>query len=385
MTTMTAVAPLVITGCGVVSHAGIGLDALASHMTVAGSSAVGGSRADGLATIADEFPPTGLAAVPDLRAEEYLGKKGVRSLDRTTKLALVACNRALAGLSASLAHEDLARTGVVMGTSTGSIRSSSEFSRETLIREKPYLVRANLFPNSVMNCCASQIAIWNSMRGVNATIAGGRLSSLSAVRYARNAITQGHIERALVGGVEELCAQSAWAWYLSGALTRGVPIGEGAAVFVVETPAAAVAAGRAPLAELLACEVGSPGVSDVRQGLAARLAACIERALRRSGVSSAAITTISLSATGLRGLGTAEAEGVGAALGGGLPVRQIRMANLVGESLSASGALQIAGLLAAWRAAGNGSEGAALVTSVGNDGNVGCLVVRPPGAADVTG
>ena len=385
MTTMTAVAPLVLTGCGVVSHAGIGLDALTSHLTSAGPSAGDGSRGADLAVIADEFPPTGLAPVPDLHVEEYLGKKGVRSLDRTTKLALVACNRALAGLSTALAHEDLGRTGVVIGTSTGSIRSSSEFSRETLVREKPYLVRANLFPNSVMNCCASQIAIWNSMRGVNATIAGGRLSSLSAVRYARNAITQGHIERALVGGVEELCAQSAWAWYLSEALTPGVPVGEGAAVFVVETPAAAAAAGRAPLAELLACEIGSPGASGGRQGLAAGLAACITRALRRSGVSGAAITTISLSATGLRGLETAETEGVSAALGGDLPIRQIRTADLVGESFSASGALQIAGLLAAWRTRGNGTEGAALVTSVGTDGNVGCLVVRQPGAAGVTG
>ncbi len=367
MTTMTAVAPLVITGCGVVSPAGIGLPALAA---AASGAEIGEPD---LETIGGEFPPMPLAATPDLRVEEYLGKKGVRSLDRTTRLALVACNRALAGLGTPLAAHDRARTGVVIGTSTGSIRSSSEFSRDTLVQEKPYLVLANLFPNSVMNCCAGQIAIWNSLRGVNATIAGGRVSGLAAVRYARNAIAQGHVDCALVGAVEELCAQSAWAWYLSGALAPTAAVGEGSAVFVVETPDGAAAAGRAPLAELLACEVGTPGTSGTRRGLAV----CIERALRRSGVSAEAISAVSLSATGLRGLGPAEEDGVRSALGN-VPPHQIRTASLVGESFSASGALQIAGLLAAWRT--DPAIGPfALVTSIGHDGNVGCLVMRRPG------
>ncbi|MCW2882643.1 MAG: 3-oxoacyl-(acyl-carrier-protein) synthase-like protein [Sphaerisporangium sp.] len=368
MTTMTAIAPLAITGCGVVSPAGIGLAALAG----ATSETVHGEAE--LEAIGGEFPPMPLAATPDLRAEDYLGKKGVRSLDRTTRLALVASNRALAGLDTPLEDGDRARTGVVIGTSTGSVRSSSEYSRETLVREKPYLVRANLFPPSVMNFCASQIAIWNSLRGVNATIADGRVSGLAAVRYARNAIVQGHVDRALVGAVEELCPQSAWGWYLSGALTPSAAVGEGAAMFVVETPAAAEAAGRAPLAELLACEVGTLGMSDMRRGLAV----CVERALRRSGVSREAITTVSFSATGLRGLGPAEEDGIRGALDG-LPSHQIRTAGLLGESFSAIGALQIAGLLADWRDRGTAVGSLALVTSVGDDGNVGCLVVRRPG------
>jgi 3-oxoacyl-[acyl-carrier-protein] synthase II len=367
----TTVAPLVITGCGVVSPAGTGLEALAACADAGcGAAAPAG---DG------EFPPIPLATMADLRVADYLGKKGVSALDRTTQLALLACHHALAGLSTALTEQDRARTGVVMGTSTGSIRSSSEFSRETLVRDKPYLVRANLFPNSVMNCCASQIAIWNSVRGVNATIAGGRLSSLAAIRYARNAIAQGHIDRALVGGVEELCPQSAWAWYLSGALSRGMPVGEGSAVFLLETPAAADAAGRVPVAGLLACETVTTGAEFSRRGLSEGLAACIERALLRSGVPASAIGTVSLSAAGLLGIARAEQDGVSAALGG-LPGRQLRTARLLGESFSASGALQLATLLATWQNDDLASSDVALVTSVGQDGNVGCLVMRKAGS-----
>jgi 3-oxoacyl-[acyl-carrier-protein] synthase II len=365
MTTLTAVTPLVITGCGAVTPAGIGLDALAAAM-----SGNGPGQAE-LDAIGGEFPPVPLSAVPDFRVEDYLGKKGIRSLDRTARLALVACNRALAVLGAPLAERDRARTGVVIGTSTGSIRSSSEFCRDTLVQEKPYLVRANQFPSAVMNYCAGQIAIWNSLRGVNATIAGGRLSGLSAIRYARNAIMQGHVDRALVGAVEELSPQSAWAWYLTGALAPDAPASEGAAVFVVETPAGAAAAGRAPLAEVLACEIATPASAGARVALSD----CIERALQRSGVPVESVTTVALSATGLRNLGLAEESAVRFALGE-LPPRQIRTTGVLGESFSASGALQMASVLAAWRSGQATARQVALVTSMGHDGSVGCLVMR---------
>ncbi|MGP4026340.1 beta-ketoacyl synthase N-terminal-like domain-containing protein [Actinomadura sp. 3N407] len=366
----TTVAPLVITGCGVVSPAGHGLTPLTS---------AGGPHAADLDAIGGDFPPVALAAAPDLRVAESLGTKGIRSLDRTTLLALVAAHNALAGLGAPLADAERARTGVVIGSSTGSVRSSSEFSRETLVRDKPYLVRANRFPSAVMNFCAGQLAIWNSLRGVNATIADGRVSGLAAVRYARNAIARGRVDRALVGAAEELCAESAWAWHHSGALAPGAAVGEGAAVFVVETPGAAAAAGRTPLAELLACEVGTPGSGGMRTSLAG----CVDRALRRSGVPASDVGVVSLGATGIRGLRAAEEDAVRTVLGGPPPHR-IRPAARLGESYSASGALQIAALLAAWHApdaadAVDAAEGpAAVVTSLGDDGHAGCLVMRRP-------
>ncbi|MGW2521691.1 beta-ketoacyl synthase N-terminal-like domain-containing protein [Streptomyces sp. NPDC001617] len=369
---VTTVAPLVITGTGVLSAAGQGLRTLQPSLPSGDA-----PRAD-LSQISDDLPPIALHAVADLNAEEYLGGKGIRHLDRTTKLALVACARALAGLPVPLAEDDKPRTGVVIGTSTGSIRSSSEFSRDTLVQDKPYLVRANLFPNSVMNCCAGQIAIRSKLRGVNATIAGGRLSSLNAIRYARNAIAGGHVDRALVGAVEELCPQSAWGWHLSKALSGGAAVGEGCAVFMVERPEDAAAAGRPALAQVLACEVSSAGVGVQQGSLAAALSHCIERALRRSEVSADQVSAVSLGCSGHVGLERIEERGVAGALGA-LPDRTLRITQRLGETFSASGSLQLAALLAAWQE-GPGDGEVALVTSVGMDGNVGCLIVRSPSA-----
>jgi 3-oxoacyl-[acyl-carrier-protein] synthase II len=372
MTTMIALEPLQITGCGVASPAGFGLAALADAMRAEPSA----DRPDGRTPdtgIPDDAPPIPMLAVPDLRIAETLGTKGVGHLDRTTLLALIACRGALAGLD--LAETDRAGTGVVIGTSTGSIRSSSEFSRDTLVQAKPYLVRANLFPNSVMNCAAGQVAIFNALRGVNATLAGGHLSSLAAFRYAHNAIARGHVERALVGGVEELSAQSAWAWSLTRALAPGTAVGEGCAVFMVESRESAAQAGRTPLAEILACEVASAGTPEHGYGSSAVLTGCIERALRRAGVAAGDVRQVALGAAGQLGLRGLERRGVRAALGGVPATSQVVPA--VGETFSASGALQVAGLLARWRREPL-LDGVALVTSVGHDGNAGCLVLRPP-------
>jgi len=365
VTAAPAVAPLVITGCGVACAAGIGLDALADAMD-------GAQREEAdLAAIGGDFPPMPLTATPEFRAENYLGTKGIRSLDRASRLALIAAHQALARLSTPLASTDGAHTGVVIG-STARFRSSSELCRDTLVLEKPYLVSVNSFHSFGSNYYPSQIAIRNSLRGANTAIAGGRISVLAAIRYARNAIRQGHVDRALVGAVEELSAQSAWSWYLSGALAPGAAVGEGSAIFLVETSAGAAAAGRVALAELLACETGTQGRSGLREGLAA----CIQRALRRSGVAADSVTTVSLGATALRGLRAAEQDAVRRVLGA-LPPRQIRPADVLGETFSASAALQIASLLASWRADRGAVDSAALVTSVGHDGDVGCLVLRP--------
>lgn len=365
--TSTTVEPLRITGCGVVSPAGFGLDEL------------GQALRDGTAGCSDaaEIPgeeelPGQIRVVPGLRAADHLGRKGTRYLDRTTTLGLVASKMALESLPPS-GETQSSGTGVVMGTSTGSVRSSSDFARDTFVEERPYLVNSGRFPNTVMNSCAGQIAIWNSLHGVNATLSGGQLSSLNALRYARNALDLGQADRLIVGGVEELSPHTAWAWHQSGALPAGTRVGEGCAVFVAEN-------GREPadgdvLAEVLACEVGYCPSPDRRPRLAEGLTRCVERAIRRSSVDPADVTMLSLSASDERsGENRIEERAVRHVLGR-LP-RTVRVKEIVGECFSASGAFQLAAAIAHWQQEPETRTGVALITSVGRDGNVGCMVVR---------
>ncbi|MEN3359365.1 MAG: hypothetical protein V7637_3347 [Mycobacteriales bacterium] len=380
MTTTTAVRPLAVTGHGVVSPAGLGLDRLAELLRT-GQPGCSRPSADDPA----EFPARPLRLVPEFRLADHLGRKGIRHLDRLTGFGLVACKLALAGLSEMDSAgpggppDREADTGVVLGTSTGSIRSVSTLARDTITADRPYQVNPSQFPNTVMNSCAGHVAIWNSLRGVNATMAGGHVSSLHAVRYARTAIRLGRASRLLVGGVEELSPQFAWAWHRTGTLLPAAPLGEGCALFLVEDAAAAAAAGRPRLAELLGCEVSFIGApSDRRHDPGAALAGCVERALRRSGLDPADVGTVVPGAGSQLALAHAERRGLAAALGRSPEL--LRTGDALGDSYSASGALQLAALLAHWRNGGGpAGAGIGLVTSVGGDGNVGCLVVRRAG------
>ncbi|MEE1756663.1 beta-ketoacyl synthase N-terminal-like domain-containing protein [Streptomyces sp. SP18CS02] len=367
------VRPLAVTAHGVVSPAGTGLDALAEALrgtreacSDAAQLPLGPAEADGL--------PDAVRVVPDFRIADHVGRKGTRHLDRTTALGLAAAAVLRSSAGASPDDPGWAATGVVLGSTSGSVRSSSEFARDTHVEDRPYLVNAAAFPNTVMNSVTGQVAIWHGLRGINATLSGGTTATLAAFRYARNALTQGHADRLLVGGVEELCPQTAWGWAATGALAPGTPVGEGAALFAVEDAEAAREAGTTVLAEVLACETAFVP-EGVRPGLTGALADCIDRALRRSGVDASEVALVAPGADGLIALEGAEQRALRRVLGD-REVEEVRVKDVVGEAYSADGALQVAAVLAHWQGTPADGGRIALVTGLGHDGNVACLVLR---------
>ncbi|MFH8293614.1 beta-ketoacyl synthase N-terminal-like domain-containing protein [Streptomyces sp. NPDC018059] len=320
--------------------------------------------------------PLRLRPVPGFRPEEYLGRKGLRNHSRTAKLGMAACEMALDGLMETIPEEHRSRTGVVLGSGTGSARAFGEFFRETYEQQRPYLVSPALFPGILMNCAASAFAMRHSFTGVNASLAGGRLSSLTALRYARNSLINGYSERLLAGGVEELSPHTAWAWQRGGALgTRGA-VGEGSAVFVMQRSDTALSRSPRTLASVAACEIG---FRDPEQGpltVAAGLALCVRDALKTAGVTADDVRVVSAGSTGDHGWRAVEARGRAQALGPAAGVEVLRVQDALGETYSASGALQLAALLGHWGTTDGEPGEIGLVTSVGHDGMVGCLVVR---------
>ncbi|MFD5102048.1 beta-ketoacyl synthase N-terminal-like domain-containing protein [Streptomyces albidochromogenes] len=362
----TAIRPLYVTSAGVVSSAGHGLAALAGLLR-RGAGPAEGPSGEGAAA----YPPRPVRAVEGFDVKAHLGRKGTKYLDRLTSFGLVACKEAIEGMAAAEVAGD--RTGVVLATNTGSVSSHSALLYDTLTLDKPYLVNPGQFPNTVMNCAAGQVAIRNGLRGLNATVAGGQSASLLAFRHARLALTLDRADRLLVGGAEELSAPAAWAWHRTGVLKDEAALGEGCAVFTVQQGAPADDSD--VLAELLACEVRfTPDARDYADGLAH----VVTRALDRSGVRPEEVAVVSLGAAHHRGLERIEERGVRTALGGGGLPRTVRVADVLGETYSASGAMQLAALLALWQAEPPAARTAALVTSVGRDGNAAAMVVRSP-------
>jgi 3-oxoacyl-[acyl-carrier-protein] synthase II len=341
-----------ITGYGVLSAAGD------DPATVLAAVRAGTAVSAGVADLYEEPLPSAEApAIVDFDVRAHLGRKGTSFLDRATALALVACGRALADRDLPLDDENRHRVGVVLGTTIGSLKSTMDFSRETLVQDKPYLVNPVLFPNTVMNCASGQSAIRYGLRGPNATVAGGPVAFLSALRYAVNALRRGYADALLVGGVEEFTPNTAWA----ASLTGTAPAGEAAAVYVVENPDALPGA-RRPLADVLSVATGF-GPGDPAEAVAS----CVRRAVVAAGVRMDELRAVAS--------GDAQAaDSVRSLLPRGCDELAVRPA--LGECQAAGGALALSALLGRYAedAALHGRP--ALIAGVGRDGAVAAAVVR---------
>ncbi|MFC4564291.1 beta-ketoacyl synthase N-terminal-like domain-containing protein [Nocardiopsis mangrovi] len=356
-----------IVGCGVFSPAGSGLAPLAAAL--AGPATAPPAVPEGPDAPGGEgFPGAGARAVTDFRPAERLGTKGLSRLTRTDQLGMAACGQALEQLDRPLADEERPRTGIVLGSGAGSVRRLAEFTRDTFVQDRPYMVNPSHFPGTLMNSAAGQTAIRFGITGVNATLAGGPVAGLSALRYARNTLLNDHADRLLAGSVEELSAQSAWAWERSGRLSPGIGVGEGGAVFVLERDA------ERPLARLLACELRFAAPGQGAAGIGRRLSDAVRDALKASDVAAGDVGAVAVGGAGRRGWSAVEERALRDVFDGPGPER-LRVQPVVGETHSAAASLQLAGLLARWQA-GAADERVGLVTALGPDGQVGCLVVQ---------
>lgn len=237
---------IVITGIGVVSSIGIGKEAFWQGLRESQSGFKPITLFDTSSTkskLAGE--------ISDFSPEAILGPTGLRNMDRVTKLALCAAKLCLDDAKFEITEKNAEDTGVVLGTTMGSVASISDFDRQAL-KEGPRSVNPALFANTVINSPASQISIRFNIRGFNSTISTGFSSAFDAIKYAADFIRWGRAKAVLVGAAEELCEQYFKGFYKLGILSyaengkeealrpfdkkrNGTILGEGAAVFLIES------------------------------------------------------------------------------------------------------------------------------------------------------
>ena len=199
---------------------------------------------------ASEFSVNQAGEISDFDAKIYMGQKGLRLLDRSTKLLVSSAKLALDDCQFKITDKNTDDVGVSCGTTLGSIKSISDFDEVTL-REGPRNTNPALFPNTVINSPASQVSIWHNIQGFNTTISTGFTASLDAMNYAYDFLKWDRAKVILAGGVEEMCLQTFFGFYalkfMSGSKEgtqfincpfdkrrNGVTLGEGACLIVME-------------------------------------------------------------------------------------------------------------------------------------------------------
>jgi 3-oxoacyl-[acyl-carrier-protein] synthase II len=252
---VTAGRRVVVTGIGVITPIGIGLDAFRAGLR-ADRSAVGPlTRFDPapfrthVAAQVDDFVPT-----------DHLESKRVKRLDRFGQFSVVAANMAIADAALDLAAEDRERVGTMMGTALGGIG----YAEEQLGR---YLqgglrnVDATLALAVFGGASSCNIAIETGVQGPNATNAMSCASGSIAIGEAWRLVRSGEADVMLAGGAEAPLAPLCFgAFALIRAMTTrndephrasrpfdadrdGFVMGEGATVLVLEERDRAVARG----------------------------------------------------------------------------------------------------------------------------------------------
>jgi 3-oxoacyl-[acyl-carrier-protein] synthase II len=336
----------VITGVGVLSTVGIGADRTFDN-TLNGEAPRG-------------TPDGSFALIPGFDPKIFLGERGIRHFDRT---ALLLASAARLALDESELGEGSYRgdeTGVVIGSTHGSIHAIAEFDREALV-EGPRYVNPQAFSNTVINAPASRLSILHGATGLNSTLASGSASALDAIAHGITMLRAERISLLICGAALGQSPELADGYRRAGRLARdgaaSPPFGtarhgpvpaEGAAVFAIEEESRALRRGARSLAAVSGA--GSAfaldcGGEDPGEVLA--LEASMRVALEEAELSPEEVSCVVASAAGAPEGDRVEAEAIGRVFrprgpgsSGGVPVTAPK--SIAGDSFEASPAIGVA-------------------------------------------
>jgi 3-oxoacyl-[acyl-carrier-protein] synthase II len=349
-----------VTGIGVVTAAGIGLDAFRAGLRRATSPIRAIDRFD-----ASAFRSQVAAQVDDFDPAAFMDARAVRGLDRFSQFGLAAGRMAMddAGLRpGERGHPDPERVGIFLGSALGGVAFAEE-QHERYMAKGIRSVSPTLALAVFGGAAPANLGIDLGVRGPILSTANSCASGSVALGEAIGAIRTGEVDAAVAGGVEApLSALAVGAFDLIRALANahndtpgeacrpfdvdrsGFVIGEGAALLVLEEAAAAARRGAVPYAEIR----GYGATSDAHHMVQPRpdgseAARAVTIALADAGDEPAAMDYVNAHASSTPLGDVAEARAIALALGdhaAHVPVSGTKA--LYGHPLGATGAIEAA-------------------------------------------
>jgi 3-oxoacyl-[acyl-carrier-protein] synthase II len=288
---------VVITGFGVISPIGIGKEQFTTSLKN------GVSGVDKITSFdVSEFETKIAAEVKNFNPEDYIEKKKVRRMDRFCQFAVAAAKMAIEDAQLNLQNENLERIGVIIASGIGGI-ATIEKEMRVLIEKGPSRISPFLIPMQISNIAAGEIAIYYGFKGPNYAVTSACASSNHAIGDALRILRYGDADVIIVGGSEAaitplglggFCAAKALSTRNDEPKKASRPfdknrdgfvMGEGAAVFVLETEEHAIKRNAKIYAEL----AGYAATDDAYHITAPRedgstQALCMKLALKDAGI-----------------------------------------------------------------------------------------------------
>ena len=347
---------VVVTGMGVVTPLGIGLDTFWQGLA-AGRSGVGPI------TLCDpgDSPSRIAGEVNDFDPLRYFDAKEVRRLSRASQFAVVAAQMAVADAALDLDAESRDDVGVILGSGS-TAAPETEATMRVLVERGLSRVSPFYITSALPNMPASQVAIQFGLKGYNTTIATACAASAQAIGEAAEVIRRGQASVMLAGGTEAPICQLTLASFTSlralstrnddpqgasrpfSADRDGFVLGEGAGVLVLESLSHARLRGARIYAELIGyastCDAFHVTAPQPEGEGAAR---AITRALAQADIGPQQIDYINAHATSTTAGDIAETRAIKQVFGeyaASVPISSNK--SMLGHLTSAAGAVEAA-------------------------------------------
>src|SRR5438093_8805142 len=190
--------PAAITGLGVVSPFGLGVEAFRAGLREGRSATRPISLFD-----PGDLPCRVAAEVPGFDAAAHLDPEDLPRVGRIVPMAIAAAREALrdAGLPDGLTAAEIRGIGVIVGSGAGAIdfaeRQYEAYYRDGIRRVNPFAISS-----SVVGMVSSELSIRFGFSGPSHVLSNGCTSSTDAIGYALHAVRRGETPIVLTGGAE---------------------------------------------------------------------------------------------------------------------------------------------------------------------------------------
>jgi 3-oxoacyl-[acyl-carrier-protein] synthase II len=334
-----------VTGMGVVSSIGLGRKAFWDGI-VAGRS--GFSTIQSFDTEALDRSVAG--EVQGFHRRDFLTNAETRRTGRCSAFSLAAARMAVD--DAKLAPEHLAgsRTSVIVGTTMGEADVISELE-DTWLRKGADALNVARMPLYGTTLLPIHLARAFGARGMVQALPAACAAGNYAIAYAADLIREGRADVVITGASEILQKHQFAGFVRLGAVApercqpfdknrKGIIIGEGAGILVLESEAHAVRRGASPLAEIGGCGLACDAhhITRPHPDGAGSLAA-MRDAIARSGISAADVDFVNAHGTGTHANDKIESHVMQQVFGGrSVPISSLK--SMIGHCMGAASALE---------------------------------------------
>jgi nodulation protein E len=339
-----------VTGIGVISACGGNAAAFWSSLK-AGRSAI--APLEGFAG----FRIANGAQIRGFQPEEHFSLKELDLYDRFTQYGLIAAREAVRESGIEWTAELRSMGGAITGSCLGG-KPTEDASFRQLYADGNPRVPPMTIPKIMANAAASAISMEFGLMGPSFTFSTACSSASHAIAHAFWMVRQGALEVAIAGGSEApFSTGHLRAWEALRVVApdtcrpfsrerRGMILGEGAAMLVLESMDHALARGAAILGEVAGAGM-SADAHHITQPSPEGAARALEMALRDAGIGAAAVGYVNAHGTGTTVNDATEVKAIRSVFGSRTLVSSTK--SMHGHALGAAGALEAAAVVMALR------------------------------------